>query len=368
MTLPDSERTSFEYILNFYTEEHVFCNFDDLREEIKYIDLSPCAKFKKPLERNLKELADNIDLPILLNNFLSSTQEIQFETEAKSVSDFLLYLTDYTEIEDSVKLERITSLSKYKDLIDMGYISADSILGKMRSFFGEKTKDQENIDWKALDADFNVELEKEIKWNTILLKNLNDERPRLSSITSADLIYAIRNIDFDEAFSMQSGIITNDVSIVLLKYIAGEEFKNLNHESIEYFKSILKTFDLKVIKDSDIELIKENFDIIKQKSFKVEDIYFIKNIAMNKDSLEAFRNLPSDLQKQVLKLNIVANEKEIGGVLKALSYCKEEKEEEIKDDFFDVKRYFSDLPEEKREQLVELMKQEKLKLNHLKNK
>lgn len=356
-TLQPVERQKFEYILNFYTREHVFYNFETLKQELSNCNVISCASFRKPLEQNVKELADNFELATLLSNF-QMVRTSFFETEGKAVSDFLLYLLDYTELSDARKTMTIKSLRKYTDLVREGYISAEDVSKTLSDFFSKKVAESGPIDWKELEKEYNFELVKIIKYNTLLLGNLEEDDHVSSPVLSFDFENALRNVDRDSAFKKQGGLSTKDISIVFLKYIAGDEFESLDHETIERIKAMLKTFEFKDLRKADIELIKDNFDAIRYRNLSIGELYFIKNIVANEDAMQAFEELPEDLQQQILKLNIIATPEEITNVMNALKFCREERPEGEPETFPNTKYQFSKLPPEKRAQLLELIQEE----------
>lgn len=358
--LPEQERQKFDYILNFYTREHVLYNFNTLREELSNYTVLSCANFKRPLEPKLKEIADTFDVSTLLGNFQSVRTHF-FETESKAVSDFLLYLLDYTDLPDSRKINTISELRKYKDLVKEGYISAEDVSKTLSEFFSKKIAESDSIDWAELEDEYNFELIKIVKYNTILLDNLEEDDHSSSSILSYDLENALAKVDRKAAFRKQGGLSTKDISIVFLKYIAGDEFESLDHATIERIKAMLNSFGFKDLKRADIDLLRENFEAIRYRNLSVAELYYIKNIVANDDALRAYEQLPEDLQEQVLKLNIVATPEEITNVMNALNFCREERAEGERETFPNTKYQFSKLPPEKREQLLELIKEEPLR-------
>ena len=131
--LPDSERKKFEYMLNFYTKEHIFYNFEKLREEAKLFDIYSCAKFNQELEEPLKQLVDNLDLITLIQNFQKS-KTFEFETERKSVSDLLLYLRLYTDEDEKSIYNTILKLKKYGKVVKERKISKEQILKVIKNY------------------------------------------------------------------------------------------------------------------------------------------------------------------------------------------------------------------------------------------
>lgn len=359
-SLSELERQKFDYILNFYTDEHVYYNFDSLKKDLENYSVVSCAKFVKPIEPKLKEIADNLDLSTMMGNF-QSIRTFFFEPEGKNISDFLLYLLDYTDLPLERKIATIEKSRKYKDLIDNGYISAEDISKTLSSFFSKAVSENEIIDWKELERAYNIELIKIIKYNTLFLDNLEDRDSGTNKFLSDDLKQIIDSVDKEKAFKKQGGIETSNIDILFLSYIAGDKFDSLDHETIEKIKAMLRSFEFKDLKRADIELVREYFDAICYKDLTIEELYFLKNIADNEDILRVFEGLPDSLKAQVLKLNVVTTPEEIANIMSALAYCTTPREEGEKEEFPSTKYQFSKLPPEKREQLLSLIREEPLK-------
>lgn len=357
--LHENERKKFEYILNFYTEEHVFYNFNQLREELSNYNVVSCRDFKRPLEPKLKELVDNISLSTMIRNF-QTIKTMVFETESKSVSDFLLYLTDYTDEPDSKKIATIKKLRKYDALINEGYINPEEVLESIRKTFFSEIEKTENIDLQDLEKKLELSLREKIYWNTEFAKNLGNDEPYEEMMVSPDVARRIRKVDKENAFKKQNGVITGDVTILLLKSIAGDDFEHLTHAEIERVKAVLKTFNYKDLKEDDIGLIEDNFELIYKEGLSIEELYYVKNIVRDDSALRAYERLPEELREEVLKLNIVSTTKEITQVMEALTFCKTTQLEQEREPLKYTKYHFSELPPEKRAQMVELVQDEEL--------
>lgn len=355
--LDKSDREKFEYILNFYTEEHVFYNFHKLKRELENFSIFSCTTFKRPLERNLKEIADNLDLITMMRNF-QSVKTAEFETETKSVSDFLLYIRDYTDEDDSKKKSTITSLHKYSGLIHEGYITEQDVLDEIRRVFSNRVDNLDSLDLQNLERELNYGLAQKIRWNTDILSDLEDTGNFSNMFMSEDLVKRLAKVDFSSIIRKQHGVVSNDITILLLKTVSGDDFENLEHEDVERLKAMLSTFNLKTIKEEDIQLIEDNFDGIYRRGLTALDLYYIKNIAKDENALLAYNRLPKNLKDKVLKLNIIARPEEVSNVMDALNFCKLKQREGKKEDLTNTKYYFSKLPPEKRAQMIEIIKEE----------
>lgn len=106
------DREKFEYLLNFYSREHVLYNFEHYKHALS--DFKPFIheRFTTYVDDKVKELVSKIGL-----------REIGFYTESfktnyrnsnrKSVDDLLLYLATHTTQKDDVLFKIIRSLPKY---------------------------------------------------------------------------------------------------------------------------------------------------------------------------------------------------------------------------------------------------------------
>lgn len=360
--LSASERKKFEYVLNFYSEEHVYYNFSMIKEILKSSSLTFNLEFSSPLEPEIKEIADNIPLKTLLENFETISNKMIYGSEENQVSDFLLYLLKYTKKDNYDISNSIKMVSKYSSLMEKYGITPEEIYSIIEATYTVQIPNSSYIDLKELELKLNEALKNRI--------GIDEEIPELASPRPIE-IYSLKHgilndklstEEIDDAIRKQHGAVNkSDISIFFIKYFSGDEFEEIDHENLERIKNLLNSFNLQRLSEEDFVLLEENFSAILADNMGLEYLYFIRNIATNEEALKAFENLIPEVQEQVLKINIIATKDEISNVMKALQVCQDEKLEGKPEDFTSTKNYLSKLPPEKRAQIRELIQEELMK-------
>lgn len=333
--LDREERAKFDYILNFYTQEHVYYNFDSFRKDLKDFKVFQVEPFIKPVDEKLKKLLDKIDLKSILG--MLETFKIAFynNTENKSVTDMLIYLTTFADVKEKTRFKIIESSQKYKRIVESGIITPEEILNIIVKNFERAISIQEKLDLERIEFSINFQVHDLLKSSNqrnLLEKDLYENEPLENRpiILSEVILKMLDRNDIREAFERDGNVYTKNNSILVIKAILGDEFENADDSLIERLKAMLNKFDLARMTDEEIKLFKDNMQDIIQKGIDIEDIFFIKNISSNEDALLAYSKLPEELKKQVLSLNVIAKKDEIANVLNALTFIKEEKKKDSK--------------------------------------
>lgn len=350
--LNKEERKKFDYILNFYTEEHVFYNFEFYRHALKEFNMIRYENFERPLENRYKRLANGIGIKSICDNF--ENFRTYWETqENKEVTDFLIFMTNYNKVSKRSVYTMIEKSKKYKKLIEKGIISPEEIFEIITTSFESFSDPEEKIDLLKVEQLINDTFANKLNGKierSILEDSLREtEISQRIIILSPDLLKRLSQDDIREAYAFQGNVQSTNKSILAIKAIMGERFKSLDDSLAERLKSMLGGFNLLSMKDSEIEFFRLNLDDIINKGYNIEDIFFVKNIRENQAALKAFSELPENLQRQVLKVNVVAKKSEIANVLSALTECREETKTTPSYEF--LERNISRLPLNKRQEL-----------------
>lgn len=331
--LNKEEKEKFNYILNFYTKEHVYHNFDMFRQSLKQFKVFQVEEFCKPVDESLKKLLDKIDLKSIFEMLETFKVSFYGNTENKSVTDLLIYLTTFANVRENTRYKIIENSAKYKRVIECKNISPQEILDIISKNFEKAINFGEKLDLEKIEEAINFELYEKLRAKTsreILLEDLYEKEPVESRVVALSemISRSLTSKDIREAYAKDGNVVTKDKSILVIKYILQEEFENADEDFIERLKAMLKGFNLAKISQEDIELFREHINDISQKGLDIEDLFFIKNISSSQTALLAYSELPEELKKQVLSLNVIAPKDEIEKVLSALVYIKEGKQKE----------------------------------------
>ena len=94
------DREKFEYLLNFYTVEHVYYNFEHYKHALSDFKPFLYEKFEEPVPEKIKMLVSKIELRDVLQGL--ETFKTNYSTaNRKSVDDLLIYLTMHSSQKDS---------------------------------------------------------------------------------------------------------------------------------------------------------------------------------------------------------------------------------------------------------------------------
>lgn len=327
--LNKEEREKFDYILNFYTRIHVYYNFEHFRKVLKDFKTFQVEQFTKPVDERLKQLLDKVEVGSIFNMLETLKTSFYNNPENKSVTDLLLYLTTYADVKEKTRLKIIENVPKYKRIVETGAITAEEILNVITKKFEQEMNMQERLDLGRIQNSINYELYEMIKNKDQRIeyeKDLYEGRPTL--FLSEDLLKGLDKKSINEAFEKDRNVVTKNMSILAIKVILGDKFETADDVLIERLKAMLTRFDITKMTAEDINIFRDNIDKIIQKEFNVEDLFFIKNISSNEDALIAYKQLPEELRKQVLLLNIIAKKGEIANVLDALAFIRDDKKKE----------------------------------------
>lgn len=327
--LDREDRKKFDYILNFYTREHVYYNFDYFKHALKDFKVFQVEEFSKPVDENLKKLLDKIEPRSIFEMLESFKISFYGNVENKSVTDLLIYLTTFAEVRENTRYKIIENSSKYKRLIEI--ISPQEILDIISKHFEKSSSLGDKLDLNRIEDLINFELYEKLRPKVsrdILLEDLYESEPAENRVIalSEDISANLTPSDIRQAYAKDGNVVTKDKSILVIKHILQEEFQNADDILIERLKAMLKGFDLAKITEEDIKIFRDNLQDIIQKGLDIEDIFFIKNISSSQEALWAYNKLPDELKQQVLSLNVIAKKSEIENVLGALSYIKQQKE------------------------------------------
>ena len=105
--LNKEEKEKFNYILNFYTKEHVYHNFDMFRQSLKQFKVFQVEEFCKPVDESLKKLLDKIDFKSIFEMLETFKVSFYGNTENKSVTDLLIYLTTFANVRENTRYKII---------------------------------------------------------------------------------------------------------------------------------------------------------------------------------------------------------------------------------------------------------------------
>ena len=358
--LNKEERKKFDYILNFFTEEHVFYNFEHYRRALKDVNMIRYEPFDKPLEKRYKRLANSINHKSIFDN-LENFRTYWGSEENKEVTDFLIFLTNYNSVLKSSVYKVIENSKKYKKIIEEGIISAEEIFDIITTAFRKFSDPEEKIDLLKVEEVINNELRDKLNGKiekSILEDCLQEtEISQRIVILSSDILNRISQNDIKEAYAFDGNVQSANKSILVIKAIMKDRFKQLDDNLSERLKSMLRGFNLLSMKESELKFFESNLDNIINKGYNIEDIFFVKNIIGNESALKAYAELPEELQRQVLKINIIASKSEIANVLSALTECKEEEKKVERFEY--LERNISSLPLEKRQELRNALKDKK---------
>ena len=327
------DREKFEYLLNFYSREHVLYNFEHYKHDLS--DFKPFIheRFTSYVDDKVKELVSKIGL-----------REIGFYTESfktnyrnsnrKSVDDLLLYLATHTTQKEDTLFKIIRSLPKYKRMVENGWITESEILDIIKRSFAEEisvnmendnTLNIEKVETRINDKIIRKTSEKTTRDDSFLvMSDMNESNPADSTfILSFDVAKRLEKKDIEEAFEKDGNIITTDISILVVKAILGKKLKTTDSSVIEQMKATLRSYDLRRITDEELDFLGNNI------GSQIKDVFYLKNIASDPNALRAFSELPENLQEQVLKFNVVANGEDVRAVLSALDEVSIRREEQI---------------------------------------
>ena len=327
------DREKFEYLLNFYSREHVLYNFEHYKHALS--DFKPFIheRFTSYVDDKVKELVSKIGL-----------REIGFYTESfktnyrnsnrKSVDDLLLYLATHTTQKEDTLFKIIRSLPKYKRMVENGWITESEILDIIKRSFAEEisvnmendnTLNIEKVETRINDKIIRKTSEKTTRDDSFLvMSDMNESNPADSTfILSFDVAKRLEKKDIEEAFEKDGNIITTDISILVVKAILGKKLKTTDSSVIEQMKATLRSYDLRRITDEELDFLGNNI------GSQIKDVFYLKNIASDPNALRAFSELPENLQEQVLKFNVVANGEDVRAVLSALDEVSIRREEQI---------------------------------------
>ncbi len=323
------DRKKFDYILNFYTREHVYYNFDYFKHALKDFKVFQVEEFSNPVDESLKVLLDKIEPKSIFEMLECFKTSFYGNIENKSVTDLLIYLTTFANVRENTRYKIIENSSKYKRVIEK--ITPQEILDIISKHFERATSFGDNLDLNRIEDLINFELYEKLRSKVsidVLLADLYEKEPAESRVIvlSEDISGSLTPSDIREAYAKDGNVVTKDKSILVIKYILQDKFENADNKLTERLKAMLRGFDLAKITQEDIKLFRDNIQDIVQKGLDIEDIFFIKNISSSQTALLAYSKLPEELKKQVLSLNIVAKKTEIENVLGALSYIKKQKE------------------------------------------
>lgn len=356
--LNKEERKKFDYILNFYSREHVFYNFEHYRHAFKDFNMIRYESFNKPLEKRYKRIANSIDYRSICENFENFRTYFKSENN-KEVTDFLLFLTTYTNVRKETTYKVIKDSPKYCKLIEAGAISEEEILNIITNAYQSFDDPEEKIDIAKVSFLINSTIREKIVEKVdrdTLEKSLEETDITQRIITlSPDVFNRLSKDAIREAYAYQGNVETKDKSILVIKAIMQDRFKDLDDNLCERLKSMLRGFNLFRITESELKLFESNLDDIINKGYNIEDIFFVKNIRENKAALKAFSELPEELQRQVLRVNVVAKKSEIANVLSALTECKEETR--LVENYEHLERNISRLPLSQRQELRKALKE-----------
>lgn len=331
--LDRENRKKFDYILNFYTRKHVYYNFNYFKHALKDFKVFQVEEFCKPVDESLKKLLDKLEprsIFEMLENF-----KISFygNTENKSVTDLLIYLTTFTKVKENTRHKIIENSAKYKRIIESENITPTEVLDIISKQFEKAISFGEALDLSRIESLINFELYEKIRSKMsrdILLEDLYEKEVAEDRVIALSEVIA-RNLtsnNIREAYAKDGNVVTKDKSILVIKHILEEKFEEADDELIERLKAMLKGFDLTKMTQEEINLFRDNLSDIIQKGLDIEDIFFIKNISSSQTALLAYSSLSEELKSQVLSLNVIDKKEEIGNVLEALSYIKEQRKNE----------------------------------------
>ncbi len=354
------ERKKFDYILNFYTEEHIFYNFEHYRYALKNFNLIRYEQFNRPLEKRYKRVANAIDYRSICENFEDFRTYFGSDNN-KDVTDFLIFLTSYVNVRIETTYKVIKNSPKYKELIELGVISEKDIWNIIIKSYQTFSDPEEKIDLSKVSILINSAIREKITGKVDLdtIERFLGEPEITQRIInlSPDILKRLSKEDIKEAYEFQGNVETKDKSILVIKAIMKERFKELDDNLAERLKSMLKGFNLNRMTENELNLFEYNLDDIVNKGYNIEDIFFVRNIRENRSAMEAFSSLSEDLQRQVLRVNIVAKKSEIANVLAALTECKEDIKPAEK--YEHLERNLHKLPLEKRQMLRDALKKKK---------
>lgn len=355
--LNNEERKKFEYILNFYTEEHVFYNFEHYRHALKDFNLIRYESFNRPLEERYKRVANAIEFKNICENFENFRTYFGLSSN-KDVTDFLIYLTSYTNVRRETTYKVIKNAPKYKELVESGAISEEDIFNIIVRAYDRFSKFDLDVDLARANILINTEISEQVvgKVDHMVLEESFAETDITHRIVqlSQPVLDRLSKENMREAYAFQGNVETKDKSILVIKAIMKDRFKTLDDKLLERLKSMLRGFNLSKITEKELQLFEENLDDIIERGYDIEDIFFVRNIKANSAALKAFSSLPDNLQRQVLKVNVVAKKREIANVLSALTECREKPKTNVT--YENVERMLYKLPQDKRKELRDAIK------------
>lgn len=328
------DKEKFEYLLNFYSREHVLYNFEYYKHALS--DFKPFIheRFTRYVDDKIKDLVSKIGL-----------REIGFYTESfktnyrnsnrKSVDDLLLYLATHTTQKEDVLFKIIGNLPKYKRMVESGLITEAEVLDIIKQSHEEEIAsnienddvlDVEKISRRIADKIINLTNGRTSNndENFQIIADLEEKSPADNTLVlSPAVANRLEKADLVQAFAKDGNIMTSDTSILVIKAILGKKFDKTDTSVIEQMKATLRSYDLKRITDEDMAFLEQNL------GNEVTEIFFMKNIASDPNALRAYEELPENLQEQVLKFNVVANGEDVRTVLSALDEVAIRKQEQI---------------------------------------
>ena len=332
------DKEKFEFILSFYSDEHVYYNFDYFKHALKDFKTFTHFKVTRPIPNRFKYMFDKIDLRDI-TSYMEEFKTSYINDINKDVNDLLVYLLSYTDMPQE-KIDKILINSdKYEDILDRGLITGEEIFEIITSSFNNEifgTSEYEDgtkpINLTTVEYYINDKLR-----NRLLGSMSPAEMMPIFSDTGInpdDILilsdFIVRDIDYQKCLAIydkEGNISTKDKSIFVVQKILGDDFDTADRVLIERLKSMLRGFDIARMTKEDVDLFVENIDDIKNKGMDIADIFYVKNIVSSPRCLRAFNELPERLKDDVLKYSIVANEDEVSVVLDILNDISVEERE-----------------------------------------
>lgn len=328
------DREKFEYLLNFYTVEHVYYNFEHYKHALSGFKPFLYEKFEEPVPEKIKMLVSKIELRDVLLG-LESFKTNYSTANKKSVDDLLIYLTMHSSQKDTTLKKMVNSNPKYKRMVEKGYVTEDEILFIIKSTYDEELiRDislEHPLDLMKIDDRITEKVISVVRPridNASLFEvrfDLNERPPeQCIFVLSPEVADKLSQKDIKEAYERDSNVITSNTDILVIKACLGDKFKKTDLSVIEKLKAVLRNYELRKITDKDLEFLSENVH------GNSEEVFYLKNIASDPDALRAYSELPEHLKEQMLKFNVVVSAEDARNVLNALDSISIKLDEEIK--------------------------------------
>ena len=367
------DRKKFEYILNFYTVEHVFYNFEHYKHALSGFKPFLYEEFNKKVPEKVKELISRVDISDV-KLYLESFKTSYTNHNSKPVDDLLLYLTMHTTQKESVLIKLVNSNVKYKRLIEDGVLTEKEVLFIIKTTYDEELVRSDDfgrsLDLKFIDMRITEKVKSIMDRRDISRENRFKYLMDLSEVDPSKLSWSLNPSvalrlslrDIDEAFEKEGNVFTKDRTILYVKACLGDKFKDVDISVIERLKSVFRNYDLNNISIEELDFIGENYEE------DIEELYYLKNIVSSEDALRAYSELPEELQERILKYNIVAHKEDVRSVLNALDLVAIKKDEEKRQiiqsektsSFPNLEKSISRLPFKKAQEFLEFIKTKRM--------